>query len=135
MTVSKTILVGFLGRTPEVTFSQGGLAICKFSIATNDYVKKGAQPETSWHSIVAFGKQAEAIGAYVTKGQQLYVEGRIKYGSYENKAGATVKTTDIILSDFQFLEKKAGGQKQSMPEPEQQAFNGGDGNDSSDIPF
>jgi single-strand DNA-binding protein len=112
---SKTILVGNLGQDPEMAYTQDGLAICKFSLATSEIVKK--EKQTSWHRCVSFGKIAENIGKFCKKGTTLLVDGRIQYGKYENKDGNTVYTTDIIVNTFKFVGKKensGGGQQQPV---------------------
>ena len=108
--VNKAILLGNLGRDPELKYTDSGIAICKFSIATSEK-KKSGEEITSWHNCVAFNKTAELIAEYVTKGQQLYVEGKISYGKYENKDGQTIKTTDIIVNNFNFISSKKQSEK------------------------
>ena len=106
MSVNKVILVGNLGKDPEVSYTQTGTAVAKFSLATtekwNDKATGEKKEKTDWHRLTCFGKKAELIGEWVKKGQQLYVDGRIQYGSYD-KSGQTIYTTDIIINDFQML--------------------------------
>ena len=86
------------------------MSIGKFSLATNNRVKNSEGEyvnKASWHRCVAFGKTAEIIAQYVKKGDQLHIDGRIEYGSYENKDGVTVYTTEIIVEKFSFV--KGGG--------------------------
>lgn len=109
MSVNKVILLGNLGKDPEVTYTPGGMAVCKFSIATSKKVK--GEDVTSWHRCVAFDKRGEAIGKYVGKGQQLYIEGELQYGSYE-KDGITRYTTDIIVNQFSFVGGRPDNQGQ-----------------------
>ena len=99
--VNKVILLGNMGRDPELTYTQGGMAVCKFSLATSKK-KKDGNDVTSWHRCTAFGKTAETIAQYVGKGQQLYVEGELSYGQYE-KDGQKVYTTDIFVNEFTFV--------------------------------
>lgn len=109
--VNKVILLGNLGRDPEVSYTPGGMAVCKFSIATSRKVK--GEDVTSWHRCTAFDKRGETIGRYVSKGQQLYVEGELQYGQYE-KDGITRYTTDVIVNQFSFVgSKQDNGQNQS----------------------
>ena len=103
--VNKVILLGNLGRDPEITYSPSGMAICKFSLATLKRRKDGTDV-TQWHKIVAFDKRGETIGQYVKKGQQLYIEGELQYGQYE-KDGITRYTTDIIVTQFSFVGNKS----------------------------
>jgi single-strand DNA-binding protein len=107
--LNKVILIGNLGRDPEVRYTPAGMAIAKFSLATTERRKKGEQWEdvTEWHRITAFGKLGEICGEYLSKGKQVYIEGRIQYGSYE-KDGQTVYTTDIIANQMVMLGSPGG---------------------------
>lgn len=104
--VNKVIVLGNMGRSPEMSYTPGGMAICKFSLATSKK-KKDGEEVTSWHRCTSFNKTAELIGQYVTKGQQLYVEGELSYGEYE-KDGIKRYTTDIIVNQFTFIGSKGG---------------------------
>ena len=119
--VNKVIIVGNLGKDPEISYTGGGMAVCKFSLATSRKQKDGTD-KTSWHRCTAFNKAAELIGQYVAKGQQLYVEGELSYGQYE-KDGHTVYTTDIIVNQFSFIGSKGNGNQGSQQQ--QQGGNGG----------
>ncbi|HWS77648.1 MAG TPA: single-stranded DNA-binding protein [Thermomonas sp.] len=103
--VNKVILLGNLGNDPEVKYTQGGMAIATLSVATT-YSRKDKdgnfQEKTEWHRVKLFGKTAEVAGEYLKKGRQVYIEGRIEYGSYE-KDGVKHYTTDIIGEDMQML--------------------------------
>lgn len=127
MSVNKIILLGYIGRDPEVAYSPSGMAVCKFSIATTKR-KKGGDNETSWHRCTAFDKRGEVIGQYVSKGQQLYIEGELQYGQYE-KDGITRYTTDIIVNNFSFV----GGSEKNNNKSSQTPV--GHGLPDDDIPF
>lgn len=107
--INKAILVGNLGRDPEMSYTPAGLAVAKFSIATSEEWKDKATGEkkekTEWHRIVAFGRLAEICGEYLSKGKQVYVEGRIQTSSWE-KDGITRYSTDIIANIMQMLGPK-----------------------------
>jgi single-strand DNA-binding protein len=93
--VNKVILVGNLGNDPDVKYTQGGMAITKVSLATSSVRKDkdgNQQEKTEWHRVTFFGKLGEIAGEYLKKGSQVYVEGRIEYGSYEKDG---VSTTPI----------------------------------------
>ena len=92
-------LIGRLGADPEMRQSKGGLDICKFSMATDKYGKSGG---ADWHSVVVFGKQAEACGRFLAKGRQVAVQGRIEYSKYE-KDGETKYFTQIVANSVEFL--------------------------------
>ena len=125
--VNKVILVGNLGKDPEVTYTSGGKAVCKFSLATSEKWTdaNGEQKEkTDWHRVVVWGKLAEICGQYLAKGRKAYIEGKISYGQYE-KDGVTHYTTDIVAQNVIFLDGGSGGgygEKQA-PQAKQQHQN------------
>jgi single-strand DNA-binding protein len=114
--INKAIILGRLGQNPEISYTQSGLAVCKFSIATSRKQKHG-QEVTQWHRCTAFDKAGELISKYVSKGNMLYVEGEITYGQYE-KDGVTRYTTDIIVREFNFI--GSGGGRQDGDQNSQQ---------------
>ena len=111
MAVNKVILVGNLWRDPEVRSIPSG-QVCNFTLATSDsYTDRDGQRQerTDWHNIVVYGKQAELCGQYLTKGRQVYVEGRISTRQYEAKnGGGTRYRTEIIAQRVQFLGGRDG---------------------------
>lgn len=111
--VNKAILIGNLGRDPEVRYTNSGMAVCNFSIATKESFndRAGAKQErTEWHNIVVWGKQGEACSQYLKKGSPVYIEGRISYREYEAKDGTGKrKVTEIVAMRVQFLSSRGGG--------------------------
>ena len=142
MSVNKVILVGNLGKDPEVRFTSGGSAVANFSIATsevwNDRDGK-RQERTEWHNIVVWGKQAEHCGQYLSKGRQVYVEGSIRTRSYDDKnTGAKRYITEIVAQRVQFLGGGGGTRLAQQPEPpgnEDMGVGGGQPPADDDIPF
>jgi len=132
--VNKVIVVGNLGRDPEIRYSQQGTAVCNLAIATSDKWtdKQGQQQsKTEWHRVVVFGKQAENCERYLSKGKQVYVEGKLQTSSYE-KEGQTHYATDIIAQAVQFLGAgQGGGQQRQQPRQQSAAPQ----IDETDIPF
>jgi single-strand DNA-binding protein len=108
--VNKVILVGNLGKDPEVKYTPSGVPVAKFSIATNEsYKDKGGewQERTEWHSIVAFQRLAEIVGEYVKKGSKLYVEGRLQTSSWEDKQSGEKKyRTEIVAQTIVLLDRR-----------------------------
>lgn len=135
--VNKVIILGRLGQDPEMTYTASGMAVCKFSLATSEKNKEGKET-TAWHRLIAFGKTGEIIGQYMTKGRELYVEGKLSYGQYE-KDGITRYTTDIIVKEFSFIGGNQQNQSYQKPEqPNPQYSNVGNQappDDGFDIPF
>jgi len=128
-------LLGRIGKPPEIRYSQSGTAVCNVSLATSEKVK--GEEKTQWHRLVAFGKTAELIEKYINKGDQLCVEGKISYGSYE-KDGNKVYTTDIIVNRIHFVsspKKGQQGQHQQNQQSAQQQNTDPIPDDDSDIPF
>jgi single-strand DNA-binding protein len=110
--VNKVILVGNLGRDPEVRYMPNGEAVCNFSIATTDSWKdkSGAKQEkTEWHNIVIYRKLAEIAGEYLKKGRPVYIEGRLQTRKWQTKEGQDRYTTEIIADSMQMLGGRDGG--------------------------
>lgn len=110
MSVNKVILLGRLGKEPELTYTPSGSAVCKFSLATTEKYKgkDGNKHEnTTWHNIVVWGKQAEILKEYLAKGRELYIEGRIDNRSYESK-GEKKYITEIVVEDFTLIGGRVG---------------------------
>ena len=106
--VNKAILVGTLGGDPEIRYTQNGLAVVNFSLATSEsWTKDGEKHDkTEWHKVVAFGKLAEICGEYLVKGKQVYIEGRIQTRKWEDKEGTTRYTTEIVANQMTMLGSK-----------------------------
>ena len=105
--VNKVILVGNLGRDPEVRSTTSGQPVATFSLATNrrwNDRQGNRQEETEWHQIVCWGRQAEVAGEYLRKGKQIYVEGRIQTRSWDDRqTGEKKYRTEIVCENFQML--------------------------------
>ena len=108
--VNKAIILGHLGRDPELKYLQNGQPVCKLNIATSrKYTNKNNEPveETEWHRVSVWGKQAEHCNNYLTKGRQVYVEGRLRTSSYD-KDGQKHYTTEIVADTVQFIGGRDG---------------------------
>ncbi len=115
--VNKVILVGNLGKDPEVRFTPSGRAVAKFPLATTDSwtdQESGRQERTEWHNVVVWGKQAESCGQYLAKGRQVYIEGSIRSRSYDDKDGNKRYITEIVAQRVQFLGGGGGGARPSQ---------------------
>jgi len=109
--VNKVILIGNLGKDPEIRYAASGTPVCRFSLATNETWKDkagNAQEHTEWHSIVAFGRLGEICGEYLRKGRLCYVEGTIRSGKYEEREGNEGKSYDIIARYMRMLSSSNG---------------------------
>lgn len=112
MTVNKAILVGRLGADPEMRSTQSGTSVANFRMATNRTWTNNQgerQEETEWHRIVVFGRQAEICDEYLSKGRQVYVEGRIQTNEWEDREGNTRYTTEVVANSVKFLSGGGGG--------------------------
>ena len=114
--INKVILVGNVGRDPEVRYLDSGVAVAKFPLATSEtYTNKSGDrvTNTEWHNIVIWRKLAEVVEKYVHKGQQLYLEGKISNRSYEDKEGIKRYITEVVVDNMQMLGKKSDGDRSS----------------------
>lgn len=124
--VNKVILVGNLGRDPEVRYMPSGDAIANISVATTDNWKDKngeKQERTEWHRVAFFGKLAEIVGEYLKKGSQVYVEGRLQTRKWTDKEGHDKYTTEIVADRMQMLGSRGGSgapsQSEESPPPRQ----------------
>jgi len=113
--LNKAILIGNLGRDPEVKYTPSGLAVANFTIATTEkWTKDGKKEEkTEWHRLVAFGRLAEICGEYLQKGKQIYAEGKLQTRDWTDKDGNKRYTTEIVVNQMQML----GGAPSSQDRP------------------
>jgi single-strand DNA-binding protein len=111
--INKVILIGNLGRDPEVRYAPSGSAICNVTIATSrqwkDKTSGERQEETEWHRVVFFDRLAEIAGEYLKKGRPVYVEGRLKTRKWTDKDGVEKYTTEIMADQMQLLGGREGG--------------------------
>ncbi len=134
------MLIGNLGKDPEVRFTPGGQAVAKFPVATSEKWRDQQgqmQERTEWHNVVVWGKQAESCGQYLAKGRQVFVEGRIQTRNYDDKDGNKKYITEIVALNVRFLGGAGGrgagaeGGAMSVPPGEDPGQPSGD----DDIPF
>jgi single-strand DNA-binding protein len=131
--VNKVILVGNLGKDPEVRYTPGGQAVANFTIATNEnWTDKSGQKQerTEWHRIVVWGKLAELCSEYLSKGRQVYVEGRLQTREWNNKEGAKQYTTEVVATQVVFL---SGGERSQGRGSSRPAAGGGAGGGADDF--
>ena len=119
MNCNKAIIIGRLTRDPEVRTTQNGTVIATISVATSAQWKDkngNKQQKTEFHNVVSFGKQAEVVGQYFTKGQEIYVEGRIETRSWDDKdTGKKMYRTEIVMEKFEFGAKPLNQSAPSQP--------------------
>ena len=122
--VNKVILIGRLGRDPELRYTQGGQAVANFTLATNERFanKSGEQQErTEWHRIVAWGKTGELCAQYLSKGRSVYIEGRLQTRDWEDKEGQKRSTTEIVAQNVTFLDSaRTAASGGASPEPQRE---------------
>jgi single-strand DNA-binding protein len=137
--VNKVILVGHLGADPEIRYTQGGSPVANLRIATNEsWTNKNGQKEerTEWHRVVAWSKLAELAGQYLTKGRQIFVEGRLQTRSWDDKEGNKRYATEIVATNIQFLGGAADRKTENAALPPDLPAPPSDlGNSEEDIPF
>ena len=114
MSINKVILIGHVGKDPDVRYLDNGVVKCTFSLATSENYKNKAGEKvtnTEWHNIVIWRDLAKIAETYVKKGMQLYLEGKISTRSYQDKDGVQRRITEITADSFQMLGKKQEGQQ------------------------
>ncbi len=134
--VNKVIILGNLGRDPEVRYSQNGGAIASITVATSESWKDKntgqKQEKTEWHRVVAFKRLAEIMGEYLHKGSKVYIEGKLQTRKWQDKDGNDRYTTEIVANEMQMLDSRGGAQDAHNQSDGYQP-QGGDFND--DPPF
>ena len=147
--VNKVILIGNLGKDPEVRYMPSGAAVANVTLATSESWKDkqtGEQQErTEWHNVVFYNRLAEIVGEYLKKGSQVYVEGSLRTRKWQDKEGRDRYTTEVIASEMQMLGSRGGGSGSAAysqapagaakEAPEPAAKGGGTGEFDDDIPF
>jgi single-strand DNA-binding protein len=118
MSINKAILIGNVGKDPEIRHLENGTPMCSFSLATSEnYTNKSGEKvtNTDWHNIVLWRQLAEVAGKYVKKGSQVYIEGRIKSRSYDDKDGNKKYITEIVGDTLKLLGRKPDDSGSSAP--------------------
>lgn len=144
--LNKVMLIGNLGKDPELKMTPSGQALARFSVATTETWKNPAgekQSKTEWHNVVVWGKQAEIAEKYLRKGKQVLIEGRIQYREYTDQAGVKKTACDIRCDNFVMLGSKdegagraaGGGMDEGYEPPPPQPAAAGGGGYEDDIPF
>ena len=141
--MNKWIGMGRLTRDPEIRYTQGNDPMCvaRYTLAVDRRVKKDGQDNADFIPCVAFGKGGEFVEKYCKKGTKLAVSGRIQTGSYTNRDGQKVYTTEIVVEEQEFAESKAAqsGQQNTQPAKEEEGMDGfmniPDGLDDTELPF
>ena len=116
--INKVILIGRLGRDPEMRYTPGGKAVTNFTMATSESWKDDSgekQEHTEWHRIVIWGKMAELADKHLSKGSQVYIEGKISTKEWTDKEGVKRYTTEIVASHMTFLGEKGEGKSHEAP--------------------
>ncbi len=135
--LNKVMLLGHLGKDPDLKYTSNGNAVTKFSLATSESWKdaSGNQVErTEWHNIVIWGKLAEISNQYLKKGSKAYFEGRITTRSYEDKEGVKKYITEVVATDMIMLDRKEAGPSSDSEAIQPPAANDA-GKQDDDLPF
>lgn len=140
MSVNKVILVGNLGKDPEVRYTNSGSPVARFSLATSEVWNDrdgNRQERTEWHNVVVWGKQGEHCGQYLAKGRQVYVEGSIRTRSYDDKSGNKRYVTEVVAQRVQFLGGGGGTRlaQQTDSAPPDDGQSGAQPPIDDDVPF
>ena len=136
--INKVILIGNLGRDPEVRYTPSGTAVANFSIATTEnWTNKDGEKEshTEWHRIVAWGRLGEICGEYLSRGKQVYIEGRIRTNEWEDQEGNKRQNKEIVALTMQMLGSRAQAEPSSDESPSPEPDTASSGPTEDDIPF
>jgi single-strand DNA-binding protein len=120
-TVNKVILIGRLGKDPEMRYTASGTAVANFSMATNHFTKDQSgnnSDTTEWHQVVAFGRTAEVASEYLNKGKLVYIEGRLQTRSWDDQNGQKRYKTEVVCTNLQLLGSKGDNEVQQSEQPE-----------------
>ena len=116
---NKIIIVGYLGKDPELRYTPNGNAVCNFSVATTE--KRGDQETTTWFKISAWGRQGELCNEYLAKGRQVYVEGRVRMEEYTDRDGNKRNNLEVNATDVKFLgPRNSGGEYETSSREDSQ---------------
>ena len=118
--VNKVILIGNLGRDPELRYTASGTAVANFTLATTENIRTkdgGREERTEWHRIVAWARTAELCAQYLSKGRSVYIDGRLQTREWEDKEGQKRRTTEIVANSVQFLGGRGQGGGGAAPPP------------------
>ena len=138
--MNKVIEIGRLTKDPEIRYSQGASSTCiaRYTLAVDRKFKQEGQPTADFINCIAFGKLGEFAEKYLHRGVKIAVTGRIQTGSYKNKDGNTVYTTDVVVEEQEFCESKSSNQSQQNERPQQSSddfMSIPDGLDDTGLPF
>ncbi|TWJ19476.1 single-stranded DNA-binding protein [Geobacter argillaceus] len=144
--LNKVMLIGNLGKDPEVRYTASGTAVASFSVATSERYKSKSgdwEEKTEWHNVVLWGRQAEVAGEWLAKGKTVYIEGRLQTRKWQDKDGRDRYTTEVVGEKMQMLSPKGegGGRPSGRQSGEAESFGAGPSydepafNPDDDIPF
>lgn len=138
--INKVILVGHLGKDPEVRHLDGGVSVASFPLATSEtYTKDGKKVEqTEWHNVVMWRGLADIASKYLQKGKLVYIEGKLRTRSFEDKEGNKKYTTEVVAENFTMLGRKSDFEvsgNAGMAKPEEQPVDFGESAPDDDLPF
>ena len=131
--INKVILVGHLGKDPEVRHLEGGVAVASFPLATSETFNKDGRKveQTEWHNIVMWRGLADVAAKFLQKGKLVYIEGKLRTRSFEDKEGIKKYTTEVVAENFTMLGRKTDFEDNSQ----RQAVRTNDNNDTDDLPY
>ena len=128
MSFNQITIFGNLGRDPELSYTPQGTAVCKFTIATNERRrdKAGEQQDiTTWFRVTVWGKQAENVSRYLSKGRKVYIQGRLHVEEWTDREGKARQSLEVNASDVHFIDSASGGGVEGIPVRSQQSGGGG----------
>jgi single-strand DNA-binding protein len=137
--INKVILVGHLGKDPEIRHLEGGVAVASFPLATSETFNKDGRKveQTEWHNIVMWRGLADVASKFLQKGKLVYIEGKLRTRSFEDKEGIKKYTTEVVAENFTMLGRKTDFENETAPRPALKTSDtdGYRNNDADDLPF
>src|SRR6187402_2408732 len=129
--INKVILVGHLGKDPEIRHLEGGVAVASFPLATSETFNKDGKKveQTEWHNIVMWRGLADVAAKFLQKGKLVYIEGKLRTRSFEDKEGVKKYTTEVVAENFTLLGRKTDFESDGQPKP---SFKAADGHANAD---
>jgi single-strand DNA-binding protein len=139
--INKVILIGHLGKDPEMRYLEGGVSVTSFPLATSETYNKDGQKveQTEWHNIVMWRGLADVAGKFLQKGKLVYIEGKLRTRSFEDKEGIKKYTTEVVAENFTMLGRKSDFEPESTPRQAPKNIPNADGPGTAtaadDLPF
>jgi single-strand DNA-binding protein len=135
--INKVILVGHLGKDPEIRYLEGGVSVASFPLATSEFFNKDGRKveQTEWHNIVMWRGLADVAAKFLQKGKLVYIEGKLRTRTFDDKEGNKRYTTEVIAENFTLLGRKTDFEENGVPQTAKINETRGNGHDNDDMSY